>query len=64
MASMKDSDVQFVDSRYGKNYVRLLYVKRQGRLHSIKEIEVNTKLTLNDHRDYLQGIPYAPIEQC
>ena len=55
MASVRDSDIEFVDRRYGKNYVRLLYVKRQGRVHEIKEIEVNTALTLNDTRDYLAG---------
>lgn len=50
-----DADVQFVDRRYGKNAVRLLYVRREGIRHYIKEVEVNTKITLNDTRDFLRG---------
>ena len=55
MSELKDSDVLFVERRYGKNFVRLLYVKRRGAVHEIKEVEVNTALTLNDARDYLHG---------
>ena len=52
---LSDADVQFVDRRYGKNAVRLLYVRREGIRHYIKEVEVNTKVTLNDTRDFLRG---------
>ncbi|XP_049831366.1 uricase isoform X1 [Schistocerca gregaria] len=40
---------------YGKNYVKLLHVKRDGATHSIREYEVNTHLRLNSKRDYLAG---------
>lgn len=52
---MASEDFQVIDKQYGKNYVRLLHVKREGRLHQIRELEVNTKLTLNDVRDFTHG---------
>ena len=52
---LSDSQVIFEDRRYGKNYVRLLHVQREGSWHSIKELEVSTKLTLNDTRDFVFG---------
>jgi urate oxidase len=53
--TMGSEDFQIIDKQYGKNYVRLLHVKREGRRHQIRELEVNTKLTLNDVRDFTQG---------
>lgn len=47
--------IEFVDNCYGKNYVRLLHVKREGLLHHMKELEVSTALTLDDTREYLEG---------
>ncbi len=47
--------MEFSDRRYGKNYVRLLYVKRHGQRHDIKELEVNTTLTLSSDKDYVRG---------
>ena len=52
---LSDNDLAFEDTGYGKNYVKLLYVRREGDLHHIKEIEVNTQLTLNDHKDYIHA---------
>jgi len=49
------SSIEFVDRCYGKNYVRLLHVRRQGDVHHVVEVEVNTSLTLSDTRDYLHG---------
>lgn len=46
---------EFVESRYGKNYVKLLHVKKDGNVHYIKEMEVCTAITLNNHKDYLYG---------
>lgn len=43
------------DDGYGKNYVKLLHINRQGQLHSIKELEVCTHLKLYTKRDYLYG---------
>lgn len=39
----------------GKTGVKLLHIKRDGALHSIQELEVNTHLTLATHKDYLEG---------
>lgn len=33
----------------------MLYVKRKGNLHSIRELEVSTKLKLNNTKDYITG---------
>ena len=52
---LSDADVQFVDRRYGKKFVRLLYVRREGIRHYIKEVEVNTKITLSGTNDFLRG---------
>lgn len=40
---------------YGKTGVRLLKITRNGKYHSIKQIEVSTELKLNNYRDYLYG---------
>ena len=40
---------------YGKAGVRLLKIKRNGKYHSIKQIEVSTELKLNNYSDYLYG---------
>ena len=50
-----DKDVRFVVTGYGKDYVRVLYLKREGNVHSIKEIEVNTQLTLDSQKDYVHA---------
>lgn len=40
---------------YGKSGVRLLKIKRNGKYHNIKQIEVQTELKLADHQDYMTG---------
>lgn len=35
--------------------VKVLYVKREGKLHSIRELEVSTKIQLNNVKDYISG---------
>jgi urate oxidase len=50
-----NSELTFVDSGYGKNYIKLLFIRREGPTHYIKEFEVNTKLTLDSKKDYLFG---------
>ena len=49
------SSIEFVDRCYGKNYVRLLHVRRDGDVHHVKELEVSTALSLNNTKDYLHG---------
>lgn len=46
---------EWVARGYGKDHVKLLYVRREGRVHSIKEYEIKTQLTLNTDKDYLMG---------
>lgn len=46
---------EFAFSGYGKNYVKLLQLRREGKIHYVKELEVNTQLTLNNTKDYLHG---------
>jgi urate oxidase len=48
-------EFQFVDTGYGKNFVKLLHIRREGSTHYIKEFEVNTLLTLDSKKDYLVG---------
>lgn len=40
---------------YGKTGVRLLKIRRSGKYHGIKQIEVSTELKLNNYEDYLRG---------
>lgn len=49
------SDYDFGDYGYGKNYVKLLHVHRNGPVHTIREFEVNTHLRLSTQKDYLEG---------
>lgn len=50
-----DSSFEFLDSGYGKNYVKLLHIRRDGPTHYIKEFSVNTQLSLDSKKDYLFG---------
>ncbi|XP_069947052.1 uricase [Cherax quadricarinatus] len=46
---------EWVSRGYGKNNVKLLHVRREGPVHSIKEYEVCTQLTLDTDKDYIHG---------
>ncbi|KAM4640834.1 uricase-like isoform 2-T2 [Discoglossus pictus] len=50
-----DANVEFVHTGYGKNAVKVLHIKRNGKQHFIKEIEASVELTLKSKKDYLQG---------
>lgn len=43
------------DYGYGKDSVKVLHVKRDGPVHSIKELEVGTHLKLYSKKDYFHG---------
>ena len=45
----------YLDRKYGKYWVKLLHVNREGAKHSIREYEVNTLLTLDSDKDYTHG---------
>lgn len=40
---------------YGKNSVKLLHVRRDGSLHTIRECEVSTHLKLLSKKDFMAG---------
>ncbi|XP_023349409.1 uricase isoform X2 [Eurytemora carolleeae] len=44
-----------VDKEYGKAGVKLLFASKVGKKHSIKELEVETSLTLASEKDYKYG---------
>jgi len=46
---------KFLDSGYGKSFVKLLHIKREGKCHIIKEFEVGTQLSLESKKDYIHG---------
>jgi len=46
---------KIVESAYGKTGVKMLHVSKQGAEHTIRELEVVTLLTLNNHKDYETG---------
>ena len=43
---------EIVENEYGKANVRMLHLRREGIVHSIREFEVDTSLTLDDTKDY------------
>ncbi len=47
-------EFKIIDKGYGKSWVKLLHIKREGRKHTIREYEVDTRLTLATERDYTQ----------
>ncbi|XP_077986644.1 uricase-like [Glandiceps talaboti] len=52
---MSHADFIAEGTAYGKNNVRVLRIRREGTIHHIKEVEVNTELTLATRKDYIRG---------
>ena len=50
---MAESEVTVTE--YGKNFVRLMRVRREGEKYFITELAVNTRLELSSSKDYLDG---------
>lgn len=57
-ATMND-EFKIIDKGYGKSWVKMLHIKREGRKHTIREYEVDTRLTLSTERDYTH-VRHAP----
>ncbi|XP_061594367.1 uricase [Cololabis saira] len=55
MATAANQKVEFVRTGYGKNSVKLLFVRRQGAHHYIIELKADVEITLNSRKDYLTG---------
>ncbi|XP_068176554.1 uricase [Antennarius striatus] len=50
-----NQNVEFVRTGYGKNSVKVLVIRRQGRCHYIIELKADVELTLRTRKDYLNG---------
>ncbi|XP_042322063.1 uricase-like isoform X2 [Sceloporus undulatus] len=48
-------DLEYVNSEYGKNGVRLLCVAREGNMHCIKELEISVHIRLDSVNEYLHA---------
>merc|ERR1712215_569727 len=46
---------KIVESAYGKAGVKILHVSKHGSVHTIRELEVETSLALNNYKDYEKG---------
>jgi len=56
MLQMKEiGPTRIVDREWGKAGVKLLYVSKKDLVHSIKELEVKTALSLETEKDYRSG---------
>ncbi|KAF4021635.1 hypothetical protein G4228_013217 [Cervus hanglu yarkandensis] len=51
----KNDEVEFVQTGYGKDMVKVLHIQRDGKYHSIKEVATSVQLTLSSKREYLHG---------
>ncbi|XP_008294859.1 uricase [Stegastes partitus] len=50
-----DQNVEFVRTGYGKNSVKVLFIRRQRSHHDIIELKADVELTLKTRKDYLTG---------
>lgn len=49
-------EYKITDYGYGKDSVKILHVKRNDLVHSVKEFEVSTRLQLYSKKDYIYGM--------
>lgn len=52
---LQPKEVEYVNSEYGKNAVRILYVRREGQVHCIKELAISVHIRLNTVNEYLNA---------
>ncbi|KAM9848792.1 uricase [Aulostomus maculatus] len=55
MAAASEQNVEFVQTGYGKNMVKVLFIRREGSYHTILELKADVELTLKTRKDYLIG---------
>lgn len=53
--SLQNNKVNFVQTGYGKDMVKVLHIQRDGKYHTIKEVVTSVQLTLSSKKDYLIG---------
>uniref|UniRef100_A0A8C5K5Y1 Uricase n=1 Tax=Jaculus jaculus TaxID=51337 RepID=A0A8C5K5Y1_JACJA len=51
----KNGEVEFVQTGYGKDMVKVLHIQRDGNYHTIKEVVTSVQLTLKSRKDYVHG---------
>lgn len=57
--SSESSDEYSISSYgYGKDYVKILHVKRDGLVHTVNEFEVSTHLKLASKKDWFKGMSH------
>ncbi|XP_061486523.1 uricase-like [Rhineura floridana] len=52
---LTSKDVEYVNSEYGRNAVKLMYIRREGKTHCIKEVEISVHIRLDNVKEYLNG---------
>jgi len=55
MATASNQNVEFVQTGYGKNAVKLLFIRRQGGHHEVTELKADVEITLRSRKDYISG---------
>ncbi|XP_039341174.1 uricase-like [Mauremys reevesii] len=58
---LPNEDVEVLNSEYGKNVIKLLRIRRDGKKHCIKEVEACVHLRLDSVNEYLHGDNSAVI---
>merc|ERR1711936_646102 len=53
---------KIVESAYGKAGVKILHVSKHGSVHTIRELEVETSLTLNNHKELDFDTAYTTVQ--
>ncbi|XP_010210308.1 PREDICTED: uricase-like [Tinamus guttatus] len=61
MLSLQIKDVEVLNCEYGKNTIKFLRLRREGKKHFVKEVEVCTHLRLTSAHEYLEGNNAAVI---
>lgn len=49
---------------YGKDFIKILHVHRNGLVHTVTEFEVSTHLKLSTRMDWLRGMLYILSLLC
>ncbi|CAM5162164.1 unnamed protein product [Natator depressus] len=58
---LPNEDLEILNSEYGKNMIKLLHIRRDGKKHCIKEVEACVHLRLDSVNEYSQGDNSAVI---
>lgn len=53
--SLCTQKLEFAQTGYGKNDIKVLVIRRHGSHHDIIELKADVQLTLKSRKDYLHG---------